>query len=90
MLQRPRNAARRGGVNSFIQSKFCADFGHAKSAYRPSNSNLLNDIKNGVRCGRKSLNSTESLASEDFGFPASLNSLNILCLTRRTIYSLFN
>ena len=54
---------------------------------------LPNSLKNDLRCERvgmeKSLNSTEYLASEVFGFPASLNSPNIFCLTRRTIYSPF-
>ena len=50
---------------------------------------LSNRLKYALRCGRlcteKSLSSTKYLVSEIFGFPASLNSLNILCLTRQTI-----
>ena len=47
----------------------------------------------GIRCGRvctaKSSNSTQYLASEVFGFPASLNSLNIFRITRRSLTSRF-
>ena len=53
---------------------------------------LPNNLKYGLRCKRcdsaKSLNSTEYLASEDFGFPASIKSPNIFHLDRLTTYHL--
>ena len=55
---------------------------------------LPSSLKYGFRCERCgsaiSSNSTEYLASEDFRFPASLNSPNIFRLARLTIYHLLS